>query len=273
VIFTPGKNFHLFISRHILHQHWYTCPIALRVRQNPQHASLLTVVSAISAPPFQPLRHQWNVYHPAVNSFTRQTLPTINKKHFFTNILFTGSFCPQTSAQQNAALRYYTPQIRSPFGLLKQVSEHAHTCLLPRLSRSWTVLLPSDTHRKPITSIAAVLLPLVTYLLTLTRTIGLHIEALHVLSYKTSHDTSPQSRDYWRWRGESDWETIDIARLLGFIMYSTAAKKRECQEQTDKCGKSWKKWKTGCNLPSARFLRDSNRWLGTCKCWHRVCYL
>jgi hypothetical protein len=29
------------------------------------------------------------------------------------------------------------------------------------------VLLPSDTHRKPITSITAVLLPFVTYLLTL----------------------------------------------------------------------------------------------------------
>jgi hypothetical protein len=32
------------------------------------------------------------------------------------------------------------------------------------------VLLPSDTHRKPITSITAVLLPFVAYLLTLSRT-------------------------------------------------------------------------------------------------------
>jgi hypothetical protein len=31
------------------------------------------------------------------------------------------------------------------------------------------VLLPSDTHRKPIPSITAVLLPFVTYLLTLPR--------------------------------------------------------------------------------------------------------
>jgi hypothetical protein len=42
----------------------------------------------------------------------------------------------------------------------------AHARLLPRLSWSWTVLLPSDTDRKPITSITAVLLPFVTYLLT-----------------------------------------------------------------------------------------------------------
>jgi hypothetical protein len=33
----------------------------------------------------------------------------------------------------------------------------------------WTVLLPTDTHRKPITSIPAVLLPFVAYLLTLPR--------------------------------------------------------------------------------------------------------
>jgi hypothetical protein len=35
-----------------------------------------------------------------------------------------------------------------------------------RLSWSWIVLLPSDTHRKPIMSIRAILLPFVTYLLT-----------------------------------------------------------------------------------------------------------
>jgi hypothetical protein len=49
-------------------------------------------------------------------------------------------------------------------------SEHEHARLLHTLSWSWTVLLPSDTHRKPIASITAVLLPLVTYLLTLPRT-------------------------------------------------------------------------------------------------------
>jgi hypothetical protein len=40
--------------------------------------------------------------------------------------------------------------------------------LPPTLSWSWTVLLPSDTQRRSITCITAVLLPLVTYLLTLT---------------------------------------------------------------------------------------------------------
>jgi hypothetical protein len=93
-----------FFSRHILHQYWYTCPIALPVRRNQQHRSLLTVVSAISAPPFQLLRHQRNV--PVENRYTRKTLPTKNRKHFFMNILCIESSFPQKkNAQQNAALR------------------------------------------------------------------------------------------------------------------------------------------------------------------------
>jgi hypothetical protein len=35
-------------KKHLLHQHWYTCLIALPVRRNPQHRSLVTVVSATS---------------------------------------------------------------------------------------------------------------------------------------------------------------------------------------------------------------------------------
>jgi hypothetical protein len=55
------------------------------------------------------------------------------------------------------------------FWLLKPASEHAHARLLTVMSWSWTVLLPGDTHRKPITSITAVLLSFATYLLTLPR--------------------------------------------------------------------------------------------------------
>jgi hypothetical protein len=84
-----------FISRHILHRHRYTCLIALPVRRNTQHRNLLTVVLAISAHPFQPLRHQRNVCHPVVNHFTRQRLPTVNRKYFFMIILCIESFCPQ----------------------------------------------------------------------------------------------------------------------------------------------------------------------------------
>jgi hypothetical protein len=73
------------ISRHILHRHWYTCPIALPFRRNPQHASFWLLS--------QPLPHLRFIicdfrtflrefFDPVVNRFTRQTLPTINRKHF-----------------------------------------------------------------------------------------------------------------------------------------------------------------------------------------------
>jgi hypothetical protein len=57
------------------------------------------------------------------------------------------------------------PQARWPFWLLKPASEHAHARLLPSLSWSWTVLVPSDT------SVRAVLLPYVTYLLPVPHTV------------------------------------------------------------------------------------------------------
>jgi hypothetical protein len=57
--------------------------MALPVRRNPQHKSLLTVLSATSATPFKPLRNQGNVFHPVVNRFTQETLPNVSTKHFF----------------------------------------------------------------------------------------------------------------------------------------------------------------------------------------------
>jgi hypothetical protein len=96
----------------------------------------LTVVSANSAPPFQPLRHQPNVCHRVV--------------HRCSSIVHTSSLL--------AILTTKTSFLTW------------HAGLLPGLSWSWIVLLPSDTHRKPISSITAVLFSFVTYLLTLPRT-------------------------------------------------------------------------------------------------------
>jgi hypothetical protein len=84
-----------------------------------------------------------------MNLFTRQTLPTVKSKHLFMNILYIQPFWPQKrNAQEISALWWYNSQARSPFWPLKRSSEHAHALLLPRLSWSWTVVLPSDTHRK-----------------------------------------------------------------------------------------------------------------------------
>jgi hypothetical protein len=118
--------------------------------------------------PFQPLRGQRNLCHPVENRFTRQTLPTVNRKHLFMNILCTGTCCPQKKTHVRRSSLVHS-KARSPFLLLKPPSDHVHARLLPRLSWSWTVLLPCDTHRKPTASITAFLLPVVTYLLVLHR--------------------------------------------------------------------------------------------------------
>jgi hypothetical protein len=78
VIFELGKE--TFISRHILHQHWYNCPFTLPVRRNTQQKKiLLTVVSATSVPPFQPLCHHWKVFH--VSRLSCEELYAIHTSH------------------------------------------------------------------------------------------------------------------------------------------------------------------------------------------------
>jgi hypothetical protein len=104
---------------------------------------------------------------PVVNRFTRQTLPTVNRKHFFMNILFIESFCPQKKRTPERCSSVVCFATTIAISLMKSASEYAHGRLLPRLSWSWTVLLPIGTHRRPITSITTILLPFMNYLLTL----------------------------------------------------------------------------------------------------------
>jgi hypothetical protein len=77
------------------------------------------------------------------------------------NMLGIESFC-STKTHNRALLKHgrYFDYRNHPLNI-------AHARLLRRLSRSWTVLLPSDINSKLITSVTAVLLPFVTYLLTL----------------------------------------------------------------------------------------------------------
>jgi hypothetical protein len=143
----------MFISRHILHQHWYTCPNLLNAVETCSIEVYLTVVSAISASSIQRLPSNWeplsvtNISHPKQQKFYEYPSYWVR--------------LPTENAQQN------TPQALPPFWLWKPSSEHEHARLLPRMLWNWTVLLPSDTYRKHITSITAVSLPFVTYLLTL----------------------------------------------------------------------------------------------------------
>jgi hypothetical protein len=83
--------------------------------------------------------------------FTRQTLPTVNRKHFFMNVFALSYF-----AHKKCCFSVGCSSSMVAILTTKPASEHAHARLLPRLSWNWTVLLPSDTHRKPITFITAV---------------------------------------------------------------------------------------------------------------------
>jgi hypothetical protein len=82
---------------------------------------------------------------PRWNRFTRQTLSNINRKHVFMDILCNESLCPQKPTREGCSSVLYSSS--------NPASEHTHARLLFGLSWSWTVLLPSDTHGKPITSI------------------------------------------------------------------------------------------------------------------------
>jgi hypothetical protein len=175
VIFEPGKNIHFstYPPPTLIHlSHPFTITSTNIDTLIP---SLYQCIETRSIEVFwllsQPLPHLRFIIWSFRTSSREFLNPVINTSHhkqeiFLYEYLCIESFSPQKPAQQGTALRYYTPQTRSPFWLLNPASEHAHASLLPRLSWSWTVLLRSDTHRKPVT---AVLLLFVTYLLTFTR--------------------------------------------------------------------------------------------------------
>jgi hypothetical protein len=127
-----------FVSRHILHQHWYTCSSALQVRRDPQDKSILTVVSAISASQFQLFRHQRNVCHQVMKSFTRQTL---KEKHSFMNIFWNVPLRPQETHNRRLFFGDILLEARSPFWLLKQASEHAYMRLVPIPFLLWKIIV------------------------------------------------------------------------------------------------------------------------------------
>jgi hypothetical protein len=82
------------------------------------------------------------------NVFERISVPSFEPL-YATNI----SHCKQESF----LYEYCLPQVR--------LTTEMRNSTLPRLSSRWSGLLPSDTHRKSITSITAVWIPCVVYLL------------------------------------------------------------------------------------------------------------
>jgi hypothetical protein len=103
-VFDAGKNIYFSIYPpttliHLSHR--------LPVLRNPQNKNLLSVVTTHFAPVGYYLR-LFEFLDPAVNHFTQQTLPTVNMKRFYINVLCIESFCPQKNSQQNAAYVLYS---------------------------------------------------------------------------------------------------------------------------------------------------------------------
>jgi hypothetical protein len=141
------------------------------VGRNPQHRSFWLL--------FQPLPHlRFNFFiisktsvtflNPAVNRFTRKTLPTVNRKYFLLWISFALGPLDLKKKRKIECCSSVVCSLSTvvPFWSLKLAYEYEHS---RRLSWCFTAMLPSGTHRKPIMSNWAVLLLLVTYLLTLPR--------------------------------------------------------------------------------------------------------
>jgi hypothetical protein len=119
-------------------------------------------VSATSAPPFQRLHRQRNIFHfsqPSCKPFYASKASRRKQETFLYEYpLHSGLLPTKENAQQNAAV--------SSMVAILTIENNLRTCASASVTCSWTVLLPSDTHRKPITPITIVLLQFMTYLLT-----------------------------------------------------------------------------------------------------------
>jgi hypothetical protein len=163
VIFEPWKE-HLFLdisSTNIdtLGPSLYQCVETHSIKK-------FWLLSVSSAPPFQLLRHQRNVCHAVVNSFTLQTLLTVNRKHFCINIFCIESFCPQIrTVERYSSVAHSSSTVAI---LTTETSLWLRGFLCVSLGSS-TVQLHDSLGSRRACSITAVLLPFLTYSLTLPR--------------------------------------------------------------------------------------------------------
>jgi hypothetical protein len=157
-------------------------PSLYQLRRNPQHRRLLTVVSATSAPgqaSSATLKRPWE-------NFLIQLWTVLCDKHHRKQEAFLYEYpfdwvllsTKKRCTTERCSLVEHSPSTVTIL-ILKPASGHVHARLIGRLSWSWITLLPSDTYRKPNTSITAVLLLFVTYLLSLPHISILLILMLH----------------------------------------------------------------------------------------------
>jgi hypothetical protein len=136
--------------------------------------------------------------HPVVNRFTRHTRLTVYRKHFFMNNICTETFCPRKTHNRTLFVGSVLLKYGHHFDYWNQpLNMRMRVCYL--LSWSWTVLLPSDTDRKHITSITAVLLQFVTYLLPLPRIFYIDHNSFLPQHIRLSFINHPRIRSFISW--------------------------------------------------------------------------
>jgi hypothetical protein len=118
---------------------------------------------------------------PILNCFTRQALPTVNRKYFFVNILCIGPFCSQKTHNRTLLLGSGVIRNSRHFDYWNQLLNMRMRVYYPNcheVALCWYLVI----HRKSVTSI----LPFVTYLLT-PRRINIKIQFMP----DRKNDTSP----------------------------------------------------------------------------------
>jgi hypothetical protein len=174
---------------------------------------------------------------------------------------------PTKNPQQNAALRPYTPQARSPFWLQKPASEHGQVGVLPRLLWSWTLQPPTDTNRKLITSITAVLLLFVTCLLTIPRN---NVKSYVVKMLQTLWGMCRSLRAFCCRKGrlsvskregisKAGWNHTPVLRsFIIFVLHQILLRLRStCTEHVPSMGEIWNSYKNLVRQPGNNWKRET----------------
>jgi hypothetical protein len=82
-----------------------------------------------------------------VNRFTRQTIPTVNRRYLFMDIPCTESFCSQKAHRQRCSSIVHSSRTIAILTTKTNLWTTARESAIYRIPWSWNVLLPSDTHK------------------------------------------------------------------------------------------------------------------------------
>jgi hypothetical protein len=129
----------------------------------------MTFVSATSAPGRLLSKALERISRPNCEPLYATKTSTVNRKHFFMNIICIKSICPQRTHNRTSLFGSILLKHDRHSDYWNQLLNMSMlVCYLDSHEAGLCCFLVTHIRRKPITSITAVLLPVVTYLLTLS---------------------------------------------------------------------------------------------------------